>query len=74
MGRRIDGFRPVLVSAPVAAATTAHIGEDTPRSFSRREGTIDTLVPVHLVVDITLSGNQPAPGCWPRRTPNACAG
>jgi len=47
MGRRIDEFRLVLVSVPVAAATITRIGADTPRSFSRREGTIDTLIPVH---------------------------
>jgi hypothetical protein len=47
MGRRIDEFRLVLVSVPVAAATIARIGADTTRSFSRREGTIDTLIPVH---------------------------
>jgi hypothetical protein len=62
MGRRIDEFRLVLVSVPVAAATTARIGADTPRSCSRREGTIDTLIPVHLVIDVTLSGNHANPG------------
>jgi len=63
MGRRIDGFRPVLVSIPVAAATTALIGADTPRSFSRREGTIDSLIPVHQeMIDVTLSGNHASTG------------
>jgi hypothetical protein len=44
------------------AATTALIGSDTPRSFSRREGAIDPRLQLHLVFDITLSGNYTSTG------------
>jgi len=74
MGRRINGFRPVLVLVPAAAAASTLIGADTPRSCSRREGAIDPRLQLHRAIDVTLSSNQPAPGCWPRRTPNVCAG
>jgi hypothetical protein len=68
MGRRIDEFRLVLVSVPVAAATFTHIGADTPRSFSRREGTIDSLLPVwSRLADVTLSGNHASTGMLAER-------
>jgi len=68
MGRRIDEFRLVLVSVPVAAATFTRIGADTPRSFSRREGTIDALVPVaSRLVDVALSGNHASTGMLAER-------
>jgi len=45
------------------AAVIALIGADTPRSFSRREGTIESSVPVGPgVFDVALSGNHASTG------------
>lgn len=50
------------------AATIALIGADTPRSFSRREGTIESLVPVGPGdFDVALSGNHASTGMLAER-------
>jgi len=50
------------------AATIALIGADTPRSCSRREGTIESLVPVGPgIFDVALSGNHASTGMLAER-------
>lgn len=62
MGRRIDEFRLVSFQSQSHAATITRIGADTPRSFSRREDTIDSRLQLHRVIDVALSGNQASTG------------
>lgn len=52
-----------FVSIPTAAAVIARIGADTPRSFSRREGAIVTLIPVaHGYRCYPIPGNHASTG------------
>jgi len=68
MGRRICEFRFVSFLSRPRAAVIALISADTPRSFSCREGTIESSVPVGPgVFDVTLSGDHASTGMLAER-------
>jgi len=68
MGRRIEtSFGSFSFQSRSHAATIAHIGADTPRSFSRREGAIDPRLQLHLIIDVTLTSNQASTGMLAKR-------